>query len=114
MRRHPQVFSSFYVSMVRIGEMTGALDGVRVLDFGQYVAGPLTAMLLSDQGADVIRIERPGGPSWDTPANVIWNRGKRSIALDLHVEADAAVATIEQTYDAERLKALIANDGRNA
>ena len=41
--------------------MSSALDGIRVLDFGQYVAGPLAAMLLSDQGADVIRIDPPGG-----------------------------------------------------
>ncbi|MFA7295740.1 MAG: CoA transferase [Dehalococcoidia bacterium] len=72
--------------------MAGALDGVRVIDFGQYVAGPLTAMLLADQGADVVRVERPGGPAWDTPANAIWNRGKRSIVLDLTTEADREVA----------------------
>ena len=46
--------------------MTGALEGIRVLDFGQYVAGPLAAMLLADQGADVIRIDPPGGPRWAT------------------------------------------------
>ena len=34
--------------------MPGALDGIRVIDFGQYIAGPLTVMLLADQGADVI------------------------------------------------------------
>ena len=54
--------------------MSSALDGIRVLDFGQYVAGPLAAMLLSDQGADVIRIDPPGGPRWDTTANATWNR----------------------------------------
>lgn len=32
--------------------MAGALDGIRVIDFGQYIAGPLTGMLLADQGAD--------------------------------------------------------------
>ena len=49
--------------------MTGALDGVKVIDFGQYIAGPLTGMLLADQGADVIRVDPPSGPLWDTPAN---------------------------------------------
>ncbi|RME63792.1 MAG: CoA transferase [Alphaproteobacteria bacterium] len=39
----------------------GVLDGVRVLDFGRYVAGPYCATLLGYLGADVIRIERPGG-----------------------------------------------------
>src|SRR2546430_16003175 len=63
--------------------MSSVLDAVRVIDFGQYIAGPLTAMLLADQGADVIRVAPPGGPLWDTPANATWNRGKRSITLHL-------------------------------
>ncbi len=39
----------------------GILDGVRVLDFGRYIAGPFCAALLGDLGADVIRIERVDG-----------------------------------------------------
>lgn len=70
----------------------GALDGLRVLDFGQYVSGPLAAMLLADQGADVIRIDPPGGPRWVTPANAVWNRGKRAITLDLTSAQDRAIA----------------------
>jgi crotonobetainyl-CoA:carnitine CoA-transferase CaiB-like acyl-CoA transferase len=42
--------------------MSSVLEGVRVIDFGQYIAGPLLGMLLADQGADVIRVERPDGP----------------------------------------------------
>ena len=61
----------------------GALDGLRVIDFGQYMAGPLAAMMLADHGADVIRVDPPTGPMWDTPANAVWNRGKRRISLDL-------------------------------
>jgi crotonobetainyl-CoA:carnitine CoA-transferase CaiB-like acyl-CoA transferase len=72
--------------------MAGALSGIRVIDFGQYVAGPLAAMLLADQGADVIRIDPPGGPRLVTPANAVWNRGKRSIVLDLANEEDRSVA----------------------
>ena len=68
------------------------LEGVRVIDFGQYMAGPMAAMLLGDQGADVIRIDPPGGPRWDTPANATWNRNKRSIVLDLKKEADKETA----------------------
>ena len=64
----------------------GTLDGVRVIDFGQYIAGPLTAMLLADQGAEVIRVDPPSGPLWDTPANATWNRGKSSIALDVRTD----------------------------
>ncbi|MDA0352887.1 MAG: CoA transferase [Chloroflexi bacterium] len=70
----------------------GALDGVRVIDFGQYIAGPMAGMLFADQGADVIKVDPPTGPSYDTPANATWNRGKRSIALDLKSDADLEVA----------------------
>jgi crotonobetainyl-CoA:carnitine CoA-transferase CaiB-like acyl-CoA transferase len=63
--------------------VTGALTGLRVLDFGQYLAGPLTAMMLADQGAEVIRIDPPGGPRWRHPANATLQRGKRSLRLDL-------------------------------
>ncbi|HMS57676.1 MAG TPA: CoA transferase [Tepidiformaceae bacterium] len=72
--------------------MPGALDGIRVIDFGQYIAGPHTAMLLADQGAEVIRIDPPGGPRWDTPANATWNRNKQSIVLDLKQADDLVVA----------------------
>jgi crotonobetainyl-CoA:carnitine CoA-transferase CaiB-like acyl-CoA transferase len=41
--------------------LAGVLDGVRVLDFGRYIAGPFCAALLGDLGAEVIRIERRGG-----------------------------------------------------
>jgi len=70
----------------------GALDGIRVIDFGQYIAGPMTGMLLADQGAEVIKVDPPGGPVWDAPANATWNRGKRSIVLDLKAEGDLETA----------------------
>ena len=72
--------------------MASALDGVRVIDFGQYIAGPLAAMFLADHGADVIHVDPPGGPRWDTPANASWHRGKRSILLDLKREDDRNIA----------------------
>ncbi len=70
----------------------GALDGLRVIDFGQWIAGPLAGMLLADQGADVIRVDPRGGPAWDTPANAVWNRGKSRISLDLKQGADRRTA----------------------
>jgi crotonobetainyl-CoA:carnitine CoA-transferase CaiB-like acyl-CoA transferase len=62
----------------------GALRDVRVIDFGHYIPGPLLSMLLSDQGAEVIKVERPGGdPARSQAAFATWNRGKRSVVLDL-------------------------------
>ena len=65
-------------------ETGGALSGIRVVEFGQYIPGPLLGMLLAEQGADVIKVERPGGdPGRSEPAFATWNRGKRSVELDL-------------------------------
>ncbi len=62
----------------------GALSGIRVLDFGQYIAGPFAAALLADQGAEVIKVERPGGdPMRDQDGFMVWNRSKKGITLDL-------------------------------
>ena len=81
-------------------DMAGALEHIRVIDFGQYISGPLAGMLLADQGADVVRVDPPGGPRWQTPANSTWNRGKRSITLDLKRADDLAVAqSLIQTAD---------------
>src|SRR5262245_35543614 len=70
----------------------GALDGVRVVDFGQWIAAPLAAMLLGDQGAEVIHVDPPGGPRWRTPANATFNRGKASVTLDLKSNSERAHA----------------------
>ncbi|MEU1515176.1 CoA transferase [Streptomyces sp. NPDC005811] len=64
--------------------MTQILDGARVLDLTQGMAGPLATMILADYGAEVVRIEPAGGdPWWEHPAYLVWNRGKKSIDLDL-------------------------------
>ncbi|EEA96362.1 CoA transferase [Pseudovibrio sp. JE062] len=47
------------------------LEGVRVVDFGQQIAGPAVAMILADMGATVIHVDPPQGPQWDHPANAI-------------------------------------------
>jgi crotonobetainyl-CoA:carnitine CoA-transferase CaiB-like acyl-CoA transferase len=80
--------------------MTGALDGLRVLDLGQYVAGPLVAMILADQGAEVIRVDPPGGPRWQVPGNAVLQRGKRSLQVDLRKPAGhATVRRLADTAD---------------
>jgi crotonobetainyl-CoA:carnitine CoA-transferase CaiB-like acyl-CoA transferase len=64
--------------------MAGVLDGVRVLDLSWGVAGPITGMLLSDHGADVTKVEPPGGdPFRGGPGYDVWLRGRRSVILDL-------------------------------
>ena len=69
-----------------------ALEGIKVLDFGRYVAGPWAATMLADFGADVIRIDRLGGsedrwiaPVTDAGEGALFlqvNRNKRSLTLD--------------------------------
>lgn len=59
------------------------LTGVKVVDFGQYMAGPAVAMLLGDLGATVIHIDPPEGEMWDSPANAMLNRNKVIVNLDL-------------------------------
>lgn len=65
--------------------MTGVLGGIRVVDLSTQMAGPLATMLLADHGADVIKVEPPGGdPTRRTDSGArVWARGKRSIELDL-------------------------------
>ncbi|MGE0450824.1 MAG: CaiB/BaiF CoA transferase family protein [Vicinamibacterales bacterium] len=70
----------------------GALEGIRVLDVTQVMAGPFCAMQLCDMGADVIKVEPPGGDSsrrmagargLESPSFNAVNRGKRGIVLNL-------------------------------
>jgi len=69
--------------------MPGALEGLRIVDLTTGLAGPMATMTLSDHGADVIKIEPPGGdPQRAYVGSVVTNRGKRSVVLDLDDEAD--------------------------
>ena len=91
-----------------------ALSGIRVIDCGTYVAGPAAATVMSDFGADVIKIERPGGGDlWrlfsrlpgSAQAELDWcwvltSRNKRSVALDLGKPAGrAALIRLVETTD---------------
>jgi len=72
------------------------LDGVRVLDLTRNLAGPYAAMILAELGADVVKVEGPGGddtrqwgpPFWngEAPVFLAANRNKRSIVLDLRTD----------------------------
>ncbi len=80
----------------------GPLDGLLVADFSRILAGPYATMLLADMGAEVIKVESPGGDdtrTWLPPTRdgvstyyLAVNRNKRSLALDLKDEADAELA----------------------
>ncbi|WP_251095698.1 CaiB/BaiF CoA-transferase family protein [Streptomyces sp. Caat 7-52] len=66
------------------GPGTGPLAGVRVVELAGIGPGPFAAMLLADLGADVVRVDRPGGAGLGIdPARDITNRNKRSIMVDL-------------------------------
>ncbi len=86
------------------------LDGLRVLEYAQYVAGPFAGMLLADLGADVIKVEPPGGDAWrhyepfmegESRYFYALNRNKRSVVLDLKAEEGrAASRALIRTADA--------------
>ena len=72
--------------------MTAPLDGLLVLDFSTLLPGPLATLILAEAGAEVVKIERPGGeemrayrPRWgaDSVNFAMLNRGKKSLVLDL-------------------------------
>jgi crotonobetainyl-CoA:carnitine CoA-transferase CaiB-like acyl-CoA transferase len=82
----------------------GPLQGIRVIDFSRIIAGPFCTQYFADLGAEVIKVERPGtgddARQYSFPAQwggvgtmyLSFNRGKRSIALDLEQEGDRATA----------------------
>lgn len=78
--------------------MTGALDGIRVLDLSRFIAGPICAQILGDMGAVVVKVERPGGedaraqgPFLDGESlyAMAYNRNKASVTLDTRHPAAA-------------------------
>lgn len=76
--------------------MPGPLDGVKVVEFTEIIAGPFAGMLLADMGASVIKVEPPWGDPWrgvqafaptESRPFIAYNRGKRSLTLDLTTDA---------------------------
>ena len=72
--------------------MSGPLDGVKVVEFTEIIAGPLAGMLLADFGAQVIKVEPPWGEPWrfvqaflptESRVFMAYNKGKRDLTLDL-------------------------------
>ena len=64
--------------------MVEVFEGITVLDLSRGMPGSIATMIMSDFGAEVIKVEPPGGdPFRDWPGGVQWNRGKKSVVLDL-------------------------------
>jgi crotonobetainyl-CoA:carnitine CoA-transferase CaiB-like acyl-CoA transferase len=64
--------------------MKGALDGIRVVDLSWGIAGPLGVLLLAEHGADVIKVEPPGGDPFRAYDGArVWNRSRRSLTVNL-------------------------------
>jgi alpha-methylacyl-CoA racemase len=75
-----------------LGQGTGPLRGVKVVEIAGIGPGPHACMILADLGADVVRIDRPGGGIFASGRHDLLNRGRPSVALDL--KDPAAVATV--------------------
>ena len=73
-----------------MSKATGPLKGVRIVEFAGIGPGPFACMLLSDMGADIVSIQRPGHGR-NHPGNFV-NRGRRTIELDMKKKEDVATA----------------------
>ncbi len=70
----------------------GSLSAINVLDFGHYYAGPMAALLLADQGANVIRFIRPGATDLPAQQHRLLNRNKKILTIDLKTPEGKAQA----------------------
>ena len=85
-----------------LGQGTGPLRGVRVVEIAGIGPGPHACMILADLGADVIRVERPGGQLLAGGRHNLLNRGRPSVALDLK-KPEATAIVLELVRDADLL-----------
>ena len=95
--------------MTGVNAPDGPLAGVRVLDLSIAATGPYAATLLADQGAEVIKVERPGFGDIGRYVGVAvggvsalfhsCNRGKRSIAVDPHTDDGRAIVLEREAPD---------------
>jgi alpha-methylacyl-CoA racemase len=87
---------------VDLGQGAGPLRGVKVVEIAGIGPGPHACMILADLGADVIRVERPGGQLLSGGATMLLNRGRPSVALDLK-QPEAAATVLALVEDADLL-----------
>ena len=81
----------------------GPLKGVKIIEFGGIGPGPFCAMMLSDMGADVIRIERKGQLSLTEPKYDVMMRNRRSIGIDLR-KPDGVAAVLKMVAQVDALQ----------
>ena len=81
--------------------MSEPLSGYRIVDLSWGIAGPIGTMLLAEQGAEVVKVEPPGGdPFRAGPGYPVWNRSKKSVVLDLKTDdGKAAFRSLLTTAD---------------
>ena len=91
------------------------LEGIRVIDAASFIAGPVATTVMADFGADVIKVEPPGGDTYRIrntgyPASaynfpwIVDNRTKRAIAIDLRTEDGQRVLRNGDPPDIEKIK----------
>ncbi|WP_427968241.1 CoA transferase [Altererythrobacter sp.] len=81
-------------------QLEGSLSGINVLDFGHYYPGPMAAMMLADQGANVIRVVKPGDLELPSQQYRLLNRNKKLLTLDLKsVEGKAQALSLIERAD---------------
>jgi alpha-methylacyl-CoA racemase len=87
---------------LELGRGTGPLRGVKVVEIAGIGPGPHACMILADLGADVLRVERPGGQALAGGPGMLLNRGRPSVALDLK-QPEAAAVVLELVKGADVL-----------
>src|SRR4051812_2508276 len=88
------------IEPMHLGDGTGPLRGLKVVELAGIGPGPHACMILADLGADVIRIDRPGGQLLTGGSHDLLNRGRPSVALDLkHPDAVATVLALVENAD---------------
>ena len=85
-----------------LGQGTGPLRGVKVVEIAGIGPSPHACMILADLGADVIRVERPGGQMLTGGPHDLLNRGRPSVALNLK-EPDAIATVLDLVAEADVL-----------
>jgi alpha-methylacyl-CoA racemase len=90
------------IEEVAVAEITGPLAGVRVVELAGIGPGPFCGMLLADLGAEVIQVDRPGGPATPVPRGTdVTSRGKRRMVVDLkHPRGAEVVLRLAAVSDA--------------